>query len=209
MCMIIKVRVAFWAQVEGTWRDIFAASPIPLPSCVISKENCIVGAGRRNMRRDFCSFTHRIAIPMKVGTQWTHCDVWGQSATTPEWSIKIGNRHKEKKSWNSDQRVIWNATRWISAGWGDICPQGVSNGFDGARALQQSHSARTELFFADAAAVFQGAFSIAQVILHDWRWKTCLKLIGQIPAAWKALWILCLVWTFVWAQVTSLLYISE
>jgi len=88
--------------------------------------------GRRNTRRDFCSITHRIAIPIQARTQWTHSDVWSQLATTPEWSFKIGDRQNKKKRWNSGQRAIWNATHWIDAGRGVICHRGVSDGSDRA-----------------------------------------------------------------------------
>jgi len=87
---------------------------------------------------------------MEVRTQWTHSDVWSQLATTPEWSFKIGDRQNEKKRWNPDQRAIWNATCWIDAGRGVIRHWGVSDSSDGARPLWRSHSAGTEIFFADA-----------------------------------------------------------
>jgi len=32
MCIMSKERIAFWAQVEGTGGEIFAASPIALQS---------------------------------------------------------------------------------------------------------------------------------------------------------------------------------
>ena len=56
-----------------------------------------------------------------------------------------------KKQWNCDQRAMCNATRGIDAGRGVICHRGVSDGSDGARPLWRSHSARTEMFFADAS----------------------------------------------------------
>jgi len=117
--------------------------------CIISKENCIVRAGRRNARRDIRSVTHHIAIPMQACTQWTHSDVLSQLATTPEWSFKIGDRQNAKRQWNSDRRATYNATRSIAAGRGVIRHRGVSDGSDGARPLWPSHSARTEYFFPD------------------------------------------------------------
>jgi len=118
--------------------------------CIISKQNCILRTGRRNARRDICSVTHRIAIPMQARTRWTHSDVLSLLATTPEWSFKIGDRQNAKRQWSSDRRAIYNATHCIDAGCGVIRHRGVSDGSDGARPLWQSHSARTEYFFADA-----------------------------------------------------------
>jgi len=86
---------------------------------------------------------------MQARTQWTHSDVWSQLATLPEWRFKIGDRQNVKKPWNSDQRAILNATGWIDAGRGVIRHRGVSDGSDRARPLWRSHSARTEIFFAD------------------------------------------------------------
>jgi len=117
--------------------------------CIIIKENCILRAGRRNARRDICSVTHRIAIPMQARTQWTHSDVLSQLATTPEWSFKIGDRQNAKRQRNSDWRAIYNATRCVDAGRAGIRHRGVSDRSDGARPLWRSHSARTEYFFAD------------------------------------------------------------
>jgi len=46
-----------------------------------------------------------------------------------------------------------NATRGIDAGRGVIRHRGVSDGSDGARPLWRSHSARTEMFFADGVQI--------------------------------------------------------
>jgi len=42
----------------ATWNDV----------CNESRENCILGAGRKNERREVRSVTHRIAIPMQANT---------------------------------------------------------------------------------------------------------------------------------------------
>jgi hypothetical protein len=105
--------------------------------------------GRRSARRDFRSITHRIAIPMKARSQWTHSDIWSPFATTPELLFSIGDRQHEKKWWNSNQRAIWIATRWIDPGHGVFCHWGVSHGTDGVCPLRRSHSAQTKIFFAD------------------------------------------------------------
>ena len=47
-----------------------------------------------------------------------------------------------------------NATRGIDAGRRVIRHRGVSDGSDGARPLWQSHSAQTEMFFADGEPPF-------------------------------------------------------
>jgi len=86
---------------------------------------------------------------MQACTQWNHSDVWSQLPTTPECLFKIGDQQSEKKLRNCDRRVICNATRGIDAGRGVICHRGVSDGSDGARPLWRSHSAQTEMFFAD------------------------------------------------------------
>jgi len=67
----------------------------------------------------------------------------------PECSFKIGDRQSKKKQWNCNGRVIRNATRGIDAGRRVSRHRSVSDGSDGARPLWRSHSARTELFFAD------------------------------------------------------------
>ena len=79
----------------------------------------------------------------------THCDVWLQLATTLQYSFTIGYRQSKKNQRNWDRRAICNATRGIGAGRGVICHRGSSDGSDGGRPLWHSHSARTEMFFAD------------------------------------------------------------
>jgi len=86
---------------------------------------------------------------MQACTQWTHSDVWSQLATTPECLFKIEDRDSKKKRRNSDRRVIWNVMHGIHAGRVLIRHRGVSDSSDGARPLWRSHSARTEMFFAD------------------------------------------------------------
>jgi hypothetical protein len=119
-----------------------------------------------NAGRDFRSVTHSIAIPMQARTQRTQSDVWSQLATTPEWSFTIGDRQNEKKRWNSDQRAIWNSTRWIDAGRRVIRHWGVSDGSDGARPLWRSHSARTEIFFADGYSKVKHNSNIHCILIH-------------------------------------------
>jgi len=58
------------------------------------------------------------------------------------------DQQSEKKRRNGNRRVICNATHGIDAGRGIIRHRGVSDGSDGARPLWQSHSDRTEMFFA-------------------------------------------------------------
>jgi hypothetical protein len=70
-----------------------------------------------------------IAIPMQLYTQETRSDVWSQLA--------------------GDWGAICNMTRGIDAGHGVIRHWGVSVGSDGVPPLGRSHSARTEMFFAD------------------------------------------------------------
>jgi len=86
---------------------------------------------------------------MQACTQWTHSDAWSQLPTTPECLFKIGDRESEKKLRNCNGRAICNATRGIDAGRGVIRHRGVPDGSDGARPLWRSHSARTDMFFAD------------------------------------------------------------
>jgi len=86
---------------------------------------------------------------MQACTQWTYSDVLSQLATTPGCVFKIRDWQSEKKWQNGDRRAICNATRCIDARRRVHRHQGVSNGSDGARPLWRSHSARTEMFFAD------------------------------------------------------------
>ena len=88
---------------------------------------------------------------MQVFTQWTDSDVWSQLATTPECLFKIGDRQSVKKWRNGDRRAICDTTRGLDAGHGVNRHRGVSDGSDGARPLWRSHSARTEMFFADGS----------------------------------------------------------
>jgi len=90
-----------------------------------------------------------IAILMQACTEWTHSDVWSQLAPTPEWLFEIGNRQSAKKRRNGDRRAICNALRGIDAGRRLIRHRGVSDDSEGARPLWRSHSAQTEMFFAD------------------------------------------------------------
>jgi len=91
-----------------------------------------------------------IAIPMQACTKWTHSDVWSQLATTPECLFKRGDQQREKTRQNSDRRAIRNAMRGIDAARSVIRHRGVPERSDGARPLWRSHSARTEMFSADA-----------------------------------------------------------
>jgi len=86
---------------------------------------------------------------MQACTQWTHSDVWSQLATTPECSFKIGDRQGEKERRNGDRRAICDATRGLDPVHGVIRNWGVSDGSDGAHPFWRSHTARTEMFFAD------------------------------------------------------------
>ena len=117
---------------------------ISSPSFYTPRAEC-----RRNARRDFRSVAYCIAIPMQVCIQWTDSDVWSLLATRPECLFKKGDRQSEKKQWNGDRRVICNAKRGIDAGRRVIRHRGVSDGSDGAHPMWRSHSARTEMFFAD------------------------------------------------------------
>jgi len=82
-------------------------------------------------------------------TEWTHSDVWSPLATTPQCSFTIGYRQSQKKWQNCYRRAIWNATNHFGAGHGVVCHRGGSDGSGGARPLWRSHSAWTEMFFAD------------------------------------------------------------
>jgi len=119
MCIISKERIAFCAQVEGTLGVVFAASPIALQS-----------RWKRVPNEPIPTYGHSWPSP-------------------PECLFKIGDRQSEKKWWNSDRSAIYNVTRDNMAARGVIRHRGVSDGSDGARPLWRSHSARTEIFFAD------------------------------------------------------------
>jgi len=112
-------------------------------------ENCILHTGRRNARQGFHSVTHQNTIWMQLRTLRTHSDVWSQLATKPECSFKIGDRQREKKRWNRDERAICNVTHRICAGCRVSRPRDVSDGSDWPCSLWPSHSAWTEMFFAD------------------------------------------------------------
>jgi hypothetical protein len=87
---------------------------------------------------------------MQACTQWTHSDEWSLFTTTLECLCTIEDWQSENKRRNSDRRAMSKATRSIDAGWGVIRHQGVSDGSDRACPLWLSHSARMEMFSADA-----------------------------------------------------------
>ena len=119
MCIISDERIVFCGLVKGTLVVVFAESPITLQSR--------------------CKRVPNEPIP-------THGYSW---PSTPECSFKIGDRQSEKKRWNCDGRAICNTTLGIGAGHGVSLHRDISDSSDGPRPLWQSHSARTELFFAD------------------------------------------------------------
>ena len=121
MCIISKERIAFCTLVEGTHGVVFAASPIAL--------------------QFRCKRVPNEPIP-RYGYSWL---------STPECSFKIGDRQSEKKRWNSDRRAICNVMRGIEAGCGAIHHRVVSDSSEGAHPLWRSHSAQTEIFFADVS----------------------------------------------------------
>ena len=126
------------------------------PSSIISSHHpTLLEHNVEGTRGEIFAASHCIAIPMQACTQWTHSDVWSQLATTPECLFKLGDRQSKKKRRNSDRRARCNTTRGIDAGRGVIRHRGVSDGSDGARPLWRSHSARTEMFFADERLVKQ------------------------------------------------------
>ena len=119
MCMISKERIAFCARVERTQGEVFTASPIALQS--------------------LCKRVPNEPIPLCC-RRWT----W-----MPECSFKIGEQQSEKKCWNCNGRAICNAMRGIDAGRRVCRRRDVSDSSDWLRPLWCSHSAQTELFFAD------------------------------------------------------------
>ena len=81
----------------------------------------------------------------------THSDQWSQSATMPQCSF-TREYWQSKKNWrNCDGSVICNVMRGIGTGRRVICHWGLSDSSDGARPLWRSHSAQTEMFFADGS----------------------------------------------------------
>ena len=144
--------MALCAQVEGTRADVFAVSPIALQSR--------------------CKRMPNEPIPT-YGHSWP---------SPPECSSEIGDRQSEKKRWNCDGRAICNATHSIDAGHGVRRHRGVSDGSDRARPLWWSHSARTELFFADVWTwkVFVLIIS-GDMIFHYWLLKLSIcQKVGQL-----------------------------
>jgi len=66
------------------------------------------------------------------------------------WFIWNRRPNEREKRLNSDRKETWNATHGIVVGHRVICHRGVSDCSDVPRPLWHSHSARTEMFFADA-----------------------------------------------------------
>lgn len=105
------------------------------------------------MRGDCCSVTHRIGIPISALTQWTLSAVGLQLATAPECSVKIGDRQREKKWWECDQRAICNTMCGIGAGCEVIPHRGVSGSSDEARPPWRSYPGQMEIIFADVVCM--------------------------------------------------------
>jgi len=84
-------------------------------------------------------------------------DPWNRRKS--EWEQKMGmiecvfriDRQSEKKRRKGDQRAICHATRGVDAARGVIHHRGVSDRSDRVRPLWRSHSAWTEMFFADVS----------------------------------------------------------
>jgi len=77
---------------------------------------------------------------------------WGQRMGKTACVFRI-NRQSEKKQRHGNWRAIWNATRGIPAGHAQIRDWDVSDCSDGVCPLWRCHSARSEFFFANAAAL--------------------------------------------------------
>jgi len=110
---------------------------------------------------------------MQARTQSTHSDVWSQLGTTPDGLIQIGGRQSKKKRWNSDRRAICKTTCAIESGRVVIRHRGVSDGSHGAHPLWWSHSARTEIFFADVTDCIGG-------IMQCWGHLFCAEIEGRV-----------------------------
>ena len=123
MCIISKEWIAFCTQVEGSWGEVLAASPIAL------------------------QFRWKL-VPNEPIPTYGH-----SSPSTPECSFQIGDQQSEKKWWNCNGRVICNEIRGIDAGRRVSCHWDVSGGSDGPRPIWRSLSAQTELYFADVSCI--------------------------------------------------------
>ena len=86
---------------------------------------------------------------MQACTKWTHSDIWWQLATMLVCLFEIRDQQSEKKGWNVDRRAICNARCSFDARRGVIRHRGGSDGSDRAHPLWPSHSARTEMYFAN------------------------------------------------------------
>jgi hypothetical protein len=118
---------------------------------------------------------------MHTHTQWTHSDAWSQLATMPGWSFKIGGRQNEKIRGNSAQRAICNATRWIDVGRRVLCHWGIFDRSDRVHPLWWSHSAQTELYFADGSKRvrgYEGVHGHEQPHKLSWSMKAQQECIG-------------------------------
>ena len=82
--------------------------------------------------------------------EWTHSDVWSQLATTRHCSITIRYWQSEKRQRNSHGRALSTATRCIGAEPRVFCHLSIFDGYGWAGPPGQSHSARTEMLFANA-----------------------------------------------------------
>jgi len=82
-------------------------------------------------------------------TRWTHSTELSPLATTRQYSVTMGYRWSAKKQRNGDWRAICYVPRGLGARCGVICHRGVSDDSDWAHPPWCSHSAQTEMFFAD------------------------------------------------------------
>jgi len=93
---------------------------------------------------------------------------WDQERGKTECVFRI-DRQSKKKRRNGDRKAICYVLSGIDAGRGVIRHWGVSDDSDGARPLQRSHSARSEIFLADE--LFQLVYSVCTLIyvfIYQW-----------------------------------------
>jgi len=131
---------------------------------------CAYGSVRTTALR----IRHQLSRRAAQRSQLLHSEVWSLLATTPQCSFTKGYRQSEKKQRNCDRRAICDTTSGIGTGRGVICRRGVSDGSDGARPLWRSHSAQTEMFFADVTL---------QIIFDAW-WAS-MHVGSKRPIHWN------------------------
>ena len=144
MCIISKQRIAFCAQVEGTWGEIFTASPIALQSRITSKGRIAFSEQVEGTRGEICA-AWPIALQSRCkhvpngairtdGHSWPQHESDRSKYKTDEWEERVkqrseGNRERDALNWRRARSVpppgcLWQLGQTVSTRTESLHPDG-------------------------------------------------------------------------------------